>query len=378
MSFEHYVRNGTKLLRCGYTTGTCAALAAGGALQLLLTGEKPGVLSLVTPKGWTVRLLPEILERVDEKTARCGVVKDAGDDTDCTDGVTVIAEVSLRQDGQRLIAGGAGIGRVTKPGLDQPVGEAAINTIPRQMILEQACAVCERAGYRGGFTVTLSIPGGEELAKKTFNPRLGIEGGLSILGTSGIVEPMSHAALIDTIECDLRQAATQGRRLILTPGNYGMNYCKEQGFFDLAPVALCSNFIGEALDLAEIYDFSQVLLVGHVGKLVKLAAGIMNTHSRQADGRMEIFCAHAAMAGAGQTLCRQLMQCATADAALALLQQAGLMEEVMASILAAISAHLSRRADTYQVGAVLFSQTYQTLGATRQAKEILREWRGEA
>lgn len=376
MAFDHYIENGAQRLRCGYTTGTCAALAAAGAASLLLSGKAPRALSLVTPKGIPVTVEPVELFW-ENGAAVCGVAKDGGDDADATDGLVIRARVETIEEPEIRIDGGEGVGRVTKPGLDQPPGAAAINRVPRRMIEEQARRVCDALGYAGGLSVCISVPGGEEAAKRTFNPMLGIEGGISILGTSGIVEPMSEKALVDTIAVELRQAAALGARdVILTPGNYGETFLRDhpQAARDV-PVVKCSNFIGDALDLAGNRGFSQVLLVGHAGKLVKLAAGVMNTHSRYADGRAEVFCAHAAVCGAPQSLCQSLMQAASADACLALLDDAPLREPVIDSILTAIQRHLDRRADgRFRTGAVLFTNTFGLLGQTTTAKEIIRSW----
>ena len=376
MAFDHYIENGAQRLRCGYTTGTCAALAAAGAASLLLSGEAPRALSLLTPKGIPVTVEPVELFW-ENGAAVCGVAKDGGDDADATDGLVIRARVETIEEPEIRIDGGEGVGRVTKPGLDQPPGAAAINRVPRRMIEEQARRVCDALGYAGGLSVCISVPGGEEAAKRTFNPMLGIEGGISILGTSGIVEPMSEKALVDTIAVELRQAAALGARdVILTPGNYGETFLRDhpQAARDV-PVVKCSNFIGDALDLAGNRGFSQVLLVGHAGKLVKLAAGVMNTHSRYADGRAEVFCAHAAVCGAPQSLCQSLMQAASADACLALLDDAPLREPVIDSILTAIQRHLDRRAGgRFRTGAVLFTNTLGLLGQTTTAKEIIRSW----
>ena len=376
MAFEHYIRSGQKMLRCGYTTGTCAALAASGAARLLLTGEAAETLSLCTPKGWTVEVSPEGLARTGNG-AVCSVRKDGGDDADVTHGMLVTASVRLTQVPGISIDGGEGVGRVTRPGLDQPVGAAAINHVPRQMIARAVENVCREAGYKGGMEVVISIPGGEERAQKTFNPLLGIAGGLSVLGTSGIVEPMSEQAIVDTIAVEVRQAAQTGRRLILTPGNYGADFLKAHGLDGLGvPVVRCSNFIGDALDLAAAEGFAQVVLAGHIGKLVKLAGGIMNTHSRQADCRCELFCAHAAVAGASRTLCTRLMEAATTDACIALLEEEHLGEPVLASLTAAAQRQVQRRAgEAFQAGVILFSNVYGTLGVSPQAKAIIDLWR---
>lgn len=376
MAFEYYVNAGGKRLRRGYTTGTCAALATAGAARLLLEGEPPHLLNLMTPMGIPVEVEPRVC-RMEGDAALCLVEKDGGDDIDATAGLLIGARVEKMSGLEIAIEGGTGVGRVTKPGLDQPVGEAAINHVPREMIIREAERARAAAGYEGGLKVTVLVPEGAQAAKRTFNPQLGIEGGISILGTSGIVEPMSLSALVDTIALELRQAAALGhRRVILTPGNYGVEFLKENGLGrGTARVVKCSNFIGEALDFGAEQGFTEILLVGHVGKLVKLAGGIMNTHSRWADCRTELFCAHAALAGASRELCRLLMEAASSDACIALLEEAGLREAVMESLLEAIQTHLDRRAaGAFQTGAVLFSNQYGFLGETTGAEEILAKW----
>lgn len=381
MALEHYVRSGEKRLRCGYTTGTCAALAAAGATVMLLSGQAPETLCLETPKGIPVEVPPYLCERLADG-ARCAVQKDAGDDPDVTDGMIVEATVRKLPEGtaERVrIDGGTGVGRVTRPGLDQPVGEAAINHVPRAMIREAVLEVCETFGYDGALEVVLSIPDGERVARKTFNPILGVEGGLSILGTSGIVEPMSEQAYLDTVELHINQAeATGATRMILTPGNYGMDFLRTEGLDQLGvPVIKCSNFVGDALDMAVPHHMAEVLLVGHIGKLVKLAGGIMNTHSRVADARKELFTAHAAICGAGIGTCQRLMEADTTDACLRILTEDSeeLCAQVITSLLQAIQLHLDRRSKgSYRSGAILFSNEYGELGATETAKLLREEW----
>lgn len=377
MALNYYIRSGQKRLRCGYTTGTCAALAAAGAMERLLSGKEPKILSLMTPKGVLVETVPAFV-MIEEGIAVCGVVKDGGDDADVTHGLTIEAHVKNRQYPGIFIDGGDGVGRVTKPGLDQPVGFAAISRVPRRMIEEQVQQVCDRFRYDGGAEVLICIPGGKEIAQKTFNPMLGVEGGLSVLGTSGIVEPMSEQALVDTIAVELRQAAALGhKRLILTPGNYGEDFLRESGIAgETVPVVKCSNFIGDALDLASAHPFEEVLLVGHIGKLVKLAGGVMNTHSRYADCRTELMCAHAVLCGASREVCAALMQAVSTDACIEILDSARLRDAVLESLLQAIQRHLERRVlGKYQIGAVLFSNQYGLLGETRTAKEIMKSWK---
>ena len=377
MAFEHYIRSGQKMLRCGYTTGTCAALAAAGAARLLLTGQAPSRLSLRTPKGWVVEVAPVFCRLLEEGGALCAVRKDGGDDADVTHGMLVQAAVVLTPGPGVSIQGGEGVGRGPRPGLDQPVGAAAKNPVPRQIIARAVAQELETAAWPGGAGVTISIPGGAETARRTFNPLLGVEGGLSVLGTSGIVEPMSQQAIVDTIEVEARQARQSGARLILIPGNYGADFLAAQGLDGLGvPVVRCSNFIGDALDIAAAQRFEQVLLAGHIGKLVKVAGGIMNTHSRQADCRTELFCAHAAAAGASTALCRRLLDAATTDACIPLLDAEGLRDPVLSSLTAAVQTHLERRAaGAFAVGALLFSNQYGLLGLSPQARTLIDQWR---
>ena len=373
MEPELYVRSGQRRLRCGITTGTCAALAAAGALRALFTGEEQKSLSLMTPKGVRVRVEPAFCSP-EGKRAACGVRKEAGDDPDVTDGLVIIAEATLSAEGF-LLEAGEGIGRVTKPGLDQPVGAAAINSVPRGMIREAVREVCEEQGYEGGVVIRLSIPGGEEAAAKTFNPQLGIVGGLSVLGTSGIVEPMSEQAILDTIAVEIRQKAAEGSAmLILTPGNYGMDFL-ERSLPELKdlPKVRCSNYVGDALDMAFTEGFQDLLLLGHVGKLVKLAAGLRNTHSRMGDARAELFCAHAAACGAETALCRALMEQVSCDGCLELLEEAGLREKVMRSLMGKIDLFLRRNTPAgCRTGAVVFSLKYGLLGVTDTAVELIK------
>ena len=394
---EYVVSEGRKL-RMGITTGTCAALAAQGAVRMLLSGREVKEARLVTPKG--IRVTEPLLDiSISDGAASCAVRKDAGDDKDATDGILIYARasipdaeesespaghISIKSAKAELISivGGTGIGRVTLPGLDQPVGAAAINSVPRKMIREAVTDAANALGYDGPIEITVYAPEGRKIAEKTFNPRLGIEGGISILGTSGIVEPMSLSALKSSIAVEIRQKAAMGqRRLILTPGNYGLTYitgwAAENGIDRLnVPVVTCSNFIGDALDEAGAAGFEDVLIVGHIGKLVKLAGGIMNTHSRIADCRTEIITAHAAMCEAGREICHVLMGAATTDACIEILKDAGLFEETTESIITAVSEHLNYRAQgQYRVGAVMFSNVYGLIGETQDAGKIIDDWR---
>ena len=369
---EHYIAVGQKKLRCGYTTGTCAAAAARGAAEALLTGVFPAAVTLETPAG--IAVTAELLEQeLGKSWASCAVEKDGGDDPDVTNGTLVFAKVSLADTPGVAIDGGPGVGRVTKPGLDQPVGAAAINSTPRRMIAEELQAVAAVHGYAGGFAVEISIPAGEALAKKTFNPRLGIVGGISVLGTGGIVRPMSEAALIATTAAELSTLYAAGKRHVLvTPGNYGEDFSRDVLGLDLTSWALCSNYVGDAIDRAVSLGFESFLLVGHLGKLIKVAGGAMNTHSHTADGRRETLTAHAALCGADQPLLQKLFGCLTTDEAIPLLDEAGLRAAVMESIARALSENLRHRAgERMAIEALFFSNRYGILGQTAGASQLL-------
>lgn len=366
-----------KLLRCGYTTGSCAAAAAQAAAEFLLGGTAPGTVTLSTPKGLSLTL--DVAEaRMDADRALCAVRKDAGDDPDVTDGILVYAAVS-RQGAGLTIDGGDGVGRVTKPGLDQPVGAAAINSTPRRMIAQAVDGVCRRRGYSGGLRIVISIPGGEALARRTFNPRMGIVGGLSIIGTSGIVEPMSNQALVDTIRTELRQAAAGGaRHILLTPGNYGEDFARNKLGLTLSPHVNCANFIGDSIDACVECGFEHILLIGHIGKLVKLGIGVTNTHSAFGDGRMETLIACALEAGAPLDLLKRLASCVTTDAALDLLCSAGLLEKTMQVLGPRIDACLKRRVpDSVEIGYLCFTNAEPFAGVLCQsgcAETLMKLW----
>lgn len=376
MNPEIYLYQDKKRLRCGYTTGSCAAAASKAAAWMLLSGKRIGQITLPTPKGIVLTLPLEAVCVQDDRVC-AGVRKDGGDDVDATDGILVLAEVKKECRPGVHITGGAGIGRVTRAGLDQPPGSYAINRVPREMIREQVETVMEAYGYEGGLIVTISAPDGERCAARTFNPALGITGGISILGTSGIVEPMSEKALVDTIALELRMQAAAGRSYcVITPGNYGLRFAVDT--LGLVPenIVKCSNFIGDTFDLAASFHIKGVLLVGHLGKLVKLGAGMMNTHSRYGDGRMEILCACALEAGAGITLLRAVMECVSTDAAVSLLQEAGLLEAVMNVLLQRIGLHLERRVfEGMEAGVVVFSGVHGLLGKTAGADTLLEALR---
>ena len=376
---DYYVVRNQKKLRFGYTTGSCAAGAARGAAELLLGEDEIEEAELMTPKGILLHL--ELLDmKRDENAASCAVRKDAGDDPDTTNGILVYAKVEkfqIRSDMEDriVIDGGTGVGRVTKPGLSQKIGEAAINPVPRAMILQAVEEIADRYHYEGGLKVTISVPEGEKIARKTFNPRLGIVGGISILGTSGIVEPMSEKALIDGIRVEMSQHAAMGEQyMLVTPGNYGADYLREHMALPFEKNIKCSNYVGETIDMAVDMGVKGILFISHIGKFVKVAAGIMNTHSHSADARMEVLCANAIRAGGDLACARSILQCNTTDEALRVLDENHILRETMKEITDRIQFYLDHR--SYQqilLGAVIFSNEYGYLGQTEHAAELINK-----
>jgi len=376
---DYYVVRNQKKLRFGYTTGSCAAGAARGAAELLLGEDEIEEAELMTPKGILLHL--ELLDmKRDENAASCAVRKDAGDDPDTTNGILVYAKVEkfqIRSDMENriVIDGGTGVGRVTKPGLSQKIGEAAINPVPRAMILQAVEEIADRYHYEGGLKVTISVPEGEKIARKTFNPRLGIVGGISILGTSGIVEPMSEKALIDSIRVEMSQHAAMGEQyMLVTPGNYGADYLREHMALPFEKNIKCSNYVGETIDMAVDMGVKGILFISHIGKFVKVAAGIMNTHSHSADARMEVLCANAIRAGGDLACARSILKCNTTDEALRVLDENHILRETMKEITDRIQFYLDHR--SYQqilLGAVIFSNEYGYLGQTEHAAELINK-----
>ena len=376
---DSFITKDGKKLRRGYTTGTCAAAAAKAAAIMLLEERELSSVWLLTPGG--VELTLEVRDTVrGPASVSCGIVKDSGDDPDVTNGMTVYAKVTKAAErGVISIDGGEGIGRVTKPGLDQSVGNAAINSTPRRMITEALLSVCEDHAYGGGLSVLIYAPEGKELAKKTFNERLGIVGGISILGTTGIVEPMSDSAVVETIRTELSVRAAAGKKAVLfTPGNYGADFIKNSLWLEPSAAVMTSNFIGDAFALASEAGFSEALLIGHIGKLVKLAGGMFNTHSRWGDCRAEIFASHAALSGAGNETVARIMDSAMTDDMLRLIDAEGLKDAVMRSIMRKIEFQLTQRhLGTMRAGVITFSNVYGILGMTGDAEEILRDIQGD-
>lgn len=357
-------------MRYGFTTGSCAAAAAKAAAYMLLTGKLKKEITIETPKGILYQAkLVEISRR--EKEVSCAVEKDGGDDPDITTGAYIYAKVSYGEgSGPGIeIDGGVGVGRVTKPGLDQPAGNAAINRVPREMIEKEVMQVCELADYKGSLWVEISVPDGEKLAWQTFNPRLGIVGGISILGTSGIVEPMSAQAILGTIRAELSQRRAQGFDYVtVSPGNYGLDFMKRTYGYDLDRSVKCSNFIGDTIDMAVELGFRKMLLTGHIGKLIKVAGGIMNTHSKEADCRMELLAAFSVKGQVETEKIRQVLDCVTTEEAVSILKDSGKIQVVMEMITERICFYLEKRAKgKLQTDCILYVNEWGELARSKEA-----------
>ena len=370
---EKYVSKGSKKLRCGFTTGTCAAAASAGAARMLLSGKVIENITVITPSGNSVTVgLTDIKKENDYVS--CAVQKDSGDDPDVTDKILVYSTVSYEKSGI-TVDGGEGVGRVTKKGLKQQIGEAAITPVPRKMIEEQLKTAASDYSYDGGLKAVISVPMGIQIAKKTFNLRLGIEGGISILGTTGIVEPMSEQALIDTIsvELDVRKAQNE-EFIIVTPGNYGQDFLRDNLGIAVDKCVKCSNFIGDTIDMCIEKGFKSILLVGHIGKLSKLGCTIYNTHSRYADGRMEAFALCAALCGAEREVLENILGCITTDAALEILKKEGIFDETIKMLEKRIDRSLKLRAKgSIEIGMITFSEEYGILCKTENADNMLEK-----
>ncbi|MEG1726898.1 MAG: cobalt-precorrin-5B (C(1))-methyltransferase CbiD [Acidaminococcaceae bacterium] len=369
---EYQITQGKKL-RCGYTTGSCATAAAKAATTMLLGQELLVGVKIDTPKGIVLQLALEDIERT-ATSVSCAIRKDAGDDPDDTHGILIYvrAEKTLKP-GLELV-GGTGVGTVTKPGLACSVGGPAINPTPRRMITENVRAVCRQFNYTGGLKLTLSIPEGVTIAKKTFNPRLGIINGLSILGTSGIVEPMSEKALVDTMYVEMNVQKEKGNKhLLVFFGNYGEDYTREVLGLDISEAITCSNFVGELLDYAVYSEFESILLIGHSGKLVKLVQGVMNTHSKYADCRTESLALYALLAGASVSVGQEILTALTTDEAIKILKREELLSVVMERLTEKIDFYMQHRVhNKIKTGALMFSNVHGVLGQTGQVAELLK------
>jgi len=365
MEDRFVIKNG-KRLRYGYTTGSCAAAASKAAVTMLCTGRAVDEISILTPKGWDLDLSLHDIE-LNENQASCAIVKDAGDDPDVTDGIKVYAKASFNENGTNSVKGGTGVGRVTRKGLPPEIGGPAINPGPMKMIMTEI----ENANNSGkGVTVEISVPAGVEIAKKTFNPRLGIEGGISILGTTGIVEPMSNSAMKESLALELSMFREKGYdRVILVPGNYGRDNIHADYRTAHELMITTSNFIGYMLDQAVYYGFKKIVLAGSIGKLIKVAAGIFDTHSRVSDARVEIMAANYALLGGSNGNVKKIMDSLTTEEALDFIDVPGFYE--------LIADKIKKRSEIYlkggaEVETMLYSTEKGLLAKTDKAEDIIR------
>ncbi|MBO7714559.1 MAG: cobalamin biosynthesis protein CbiD [Methanobrevibacter sp.] len=361
-----------KLLRCGYTTGTCAAAASKAAVAMLFKQESMDSVAITTPNQ-TDLIIDVLNPQFNDNIASCSIEKDSGDDPDITNGILVSSKVTLLPDSSEIIIeGGKGVGKVTKGGLDQPVGMSAINSVPRKMIKDSLNELAMQYNYKGGFHVLISVPKGEEIAKKTFNPELGIVGGISILGTTGIVEPMSAKALADSIKVEISVIAAESNESILIfLGNFGKKFTEEDLNLSTKPGIMCSNFIDVALDSSVEFGFKNILLVGHIGKFVKLGIGMFNTHSHNGDGRIETLLSCALEAGANIEILKEIQKCVTTNAVLDILYENDLLDKTMDVLNERIQHNIDRRVpDDINVGFICFANTGEYSGVLFESDNV--------
>ncbi len=390
-------------LRSGYTTGICAAAAAKAAAVFLLTGRKPEKIEVCLEQDKKAEFYVEYLQG---DGSWCRVRKDAGDDPDVTNGVWVYGgvlcvdnfqwEKLCRQEKGYVLeeypglylTGGPGIGVVTKPGLSCPTGHYAINPAPRSQILGAVDEVRKKASYEGRLEVCVAVPDGFWLAQKTFNPRLGIVGGISVLGTTGIVKPMSEEALMETIRLEIRMKAAAGEQLLLlTPGNYGEMFLLQEMNITLGEAVRCSNFVKDSVKMAVEEGFHKILLAGHIGKLVKVAGGAENTHSKYGDGRMEemerltMECVnqtendHLTKNYSWEKLFKAVRRSNTIEESIGILKEAGLDRQVLSRG----AEKVKRKVEQWGEGelkaeVIVFSSAHKVMGKTRNADEFIQKY----
>ena len=326
---EEYVYIDGKKYRRGYTTGSCATAASKAATYMLLTKKKIKTINIDTPKGIPLTLDVQNIS-LNNDYVECSIKKDGGDDIDATHTMDIYAKAEIidRENGEDIIVcGGYGIGVVTKKGLSVEVGKAAINPTPMKMINYEIRKVIGEdisatLGEGKSLKITISAPKGEEIAKKTFNPRLGIIGGISIIGTTGIVEPMSDEGWKKSLSIELKMKKEQGLdKIILVPGNQGEQFIREKLNLDMKYVVRTSNFIGYMLKEAQRMGYKKILMAGHIGKFIKLSAGIFNTHSKVADARSEILISNLALMKAPYDLLEKINECLTAEEAVEVINE---------------------------------------------------------
>lgn len=374
MMDEYAYVNGKKL-RKGFTTGTCATAATVAALSMILNQEREEKVTVHTASGVEVTMDVHNPSFGPEE-ATAAIEKDGGDDADATHGLLIYSTVTLLRDQTEIeIDGGQGVGRVTEKGLACDVGMAAINPTPRRMIEQH---VREIIGPNCGARIIISVPGGEETAKLTYNSRLGIVGGISILGTTGIVNPMSEDSWKASITIELTMLYNQGHRsVVLVPGNYGEDFATNTVGIPAGRIVNMSNFVGHVLKEVQRIGFTKVLMIGHMGKFVKVAAGIFSTHSKDSDARMETLVANLALMGAPMELLEKVDKCLTTEAAGTAIKEFSYegVYQVLADKIKARSERLLRyRKPEVSIEVVVFGTEEGYLASTQPLEQIKEEW----
>lgn len=368
---EEYVYIDGKKYKRGYTTGSCATGAAKAATYMILTKETLETVNIDTPKGIPLNLKVENVD-INNDFAQCSIQKDGGDDIDATHKMHIYAKAELIDSNEIIIDGGIGIGRVTKKGLGIEIGKAAINKTPISMIQSEVRKVI---GDTKGVKITIFAPEGETIAKKTFNPRLGIVGGISIIGTTGIVEPMSDEGWKKSLSIELEMKKAQGMdKVILVPGNHGEMFIKESLGIDSKYIVRTSNFIGYMLKEAQRIGFKKILMSGHLGKYVKIAGGIFNTHSKVADARNEILIANLALMNAPFELINKINECLTTEEFIEILEDDKYKK--YKEIYNILSEKCKKRIDIYMnddeidIEVMIFSMEKKLLGESKKAGDL--------
>ncbi|GAA0866184.1 cobalt-precorrin-5B (C(1))-methyltransferase CbiD [Paraclostridium tenue] len=368
---EEYVYIDGKKYKRGYTTGSCATAASKAASHMLLTKFPIEIINIDTPKGIPLNLKVENIN-IQDNYVECSIRKDGGDDIDATHNMHIYARAEFIDSKEIIITGGNGVGRVTKKGLGIEIGESAINKTPRNMINNEVRKVI---GEGKGVKITIFAPEGELIAKKTFNPRLGIVGGISIIGTTGIVEPMSDEGWKKSLSIELEMKKAQGMdKIILVPGNHGEMFIKETLGIDMKYIVRTSNFIGYMLKEAQRIGFKKILMAGHLGKYVKIAGGIFNTHSKVADARNEILLANLALMNAPFELIKKVNECLTTEEFIEIINSKEY--EGYKEIYNILSNKCRERIDIYlndeeiNVEVMIFSMEKELLGQSEKASDL--------
>ena len=377
---EEYVYIDGKKYKRGYTTGSCAAAASKASVHMLLTGKEIEYINIDTPKGIPLTLKVKNIE-IKNGFAVCSIEKDGGDDIDATHTMDIFAKAELveREDDDIIVTGGIGVGIVTKKGLSVEVGKHAINPMPMRMIHSEVRKVLGNNNdifKSNSLKITIFAPQGVEIAKKTFNPRLGIVGGISILGTTGIVEPMSEDGWKKSLSIELEMKKAQGLdKIILVPGNHGEEFVREHLNIDMNNCVRMSNFVGYMLSEAKRIGFKKILMAGHIGKFIKISAGIFNTHSKICDARNEIMISNLALMGAPLEFLKEIDKCVTTEGAIELIDKSEYTQ-----IYNILCDKCKERVQTYlhnevEVEVYMFRMDKSLLGKSKGADLLMGEFR---